>query len=73
MRTILRLPALGLAALLAFSSSVYAQSMEERFEAKMQSAFVKNAAWETDFDAAQKKAQAENKIIFGYFTRSYAP
>jgi len=59
--------------LLAFSASAFAQSLEEKFEAKMKKDFISNAAWETDYEAAQKKAQAEGKIIFAYFTRSYSP
>ena len=73
MRTLLRLPALGLAMLLVFSATAYAQSMEERLEAKMKKDFITKAAWETDYEAAQKKAQAEGKIIVAYFTRSYSP
>jgi len=63
----------GLALLLAFSTTAAAQSMEERLEAKLKKPFLKNAAWVHDFAEAKKTAKAENKVIFAYFTRSYAP
>lgn len=28
--------------------------------------------WETDYDAARARAKKEGKLIFAYFTRSYA-
>mgnify|MGYP003624464657 FL=1 len=40
---------------------------------KLKSSFLKKAAWFTDFDEARAKAQKDGKIIFTYFTRSYAP
>jgi len=30
------------------------------------------AAWLTDYDKARAKAKQENKLLFTYFTRSYA-
>ena len=30
------------------------------------------APWITDYDAARAKAKQEDKLIFAYFTRSYA-
>ena len=35
--------------------------------------FVKNAAWVTDYDKAKEQAAKDGKLIFAYFTRSYAP
>ena len=43
------------------------------FDKKLASAFVKNAGWITDFDAAKAEAHKTGKKIFAYFTRSYAP
>ncbi len=40
---------------------------------KLQSAFLKNAPWITDFDKAQAEAKKTGKPIFAYFTRSYSP
>lgn len=63
----------GLALLLAFSATASAQSMEERLAAKLKKPFLKNAAWVLDFAEAKRRAKAEDKVIFAYFTRSYAP
>ena len=64
------IPALVLAAM---SSAAFAQSMEERLDAKLKKDFVSAVAWEQDYDAARQKAQDSGKMIFAYFTRSYAP
>ena len=40
---------------------------------KLQKAFLKNGEWLTDYDAAMKKASESGRLMFGYFTRSYAP
>jgi high-affinity K+ transport system ATPase subunit B len=32
----------------------------------------KKAPWLTDFDAAREQAKKEGKLLFTYFTRSYA-
>lgn len=32
-----------------------------------------NAAWRTDFDAAKAEAKQAHKLMFVYFTRTYAP
>jgi len=69
----MRILPVGLALLLAFSATAYGQSMEERLAAKLKKPFLKNAAWVHDFAEAKRKAKAENKVIFAYFTRSYAP
>ena len=55
------------------ASLAAAQDMKANLEQKMAKAFVKNAAWITDYDAAKAKALQEGKLIFGYFTRSYQP
>ena len=67
-----------LACLLWLSAATYAQDdhqeqMKANLEQKLAKPFVKNAAWELDYDKALEKAKAENKVIFAYFTRSYAP
>jgi hypothetical protein len=30
------------------------------------------APWQTDFDAAREQGKQEGKLLFAYFTRSYA-
>lgn len=59
------------------SAAAYAQDeddiFKQRLEKKLKKSFLGNAAWETDYDAALKKAAASDRIILAYFTRSYAP
>ncbi len=53
-----------------------AQTQEDfakRRDAKLQSAFLRNADWTTDYDVARRKSAKSGKLIFAYFTRSYAP
>lgn len=68
-----RLVALVLTLLLALPAICSAQSMEERRDKKLQSEFLKKAAWFTDYDQAREEAKKTNKVIFVYFSRSYAP
>jgi hypothetical protein len=39
---------------------------------KLQAEFLKKADWITDYDKAREAAKSGGKLIFGYFTRSYA-
>lgn len=57
----------------AFATAVRAQSFEEKLEAKLKKPFASNAAWVLDFDDAKKRAKEHGKVIFAYFSRSYAP
>ncbi|MBI3270290.1 MAG: hypothetical protein HYZ53_14870 [Planctomycetes bacterium] len=61
------------ALLLTLSATSWAQSMEEKRDHKLQSEFLKKAAWFTDYDKARAEAKKTGKVIFAYFTRSYAP
>ncbi|HEX5137180.1 MAG TPA: hypothetical protein VFY93_09420 [Planctomycetota bacterium] len=64
----------ALALLLAMAATSTAQdSLEQKLEHKLKEPFVSNAAWILDYAEAMKKAKAENKVIFAYFTRSYSP
>lgn len=47
--------------------------LAKKLEAKLNEKFLKNAEWVTDYDAALAKAKESKKLIFGYFSRSYAP
>ena len=62
--------ALALSAVLPLSGQ---DAMVEKRDKKLQQPFLKNAKWITDYDDAMKSAASQNRIIFGYFTRSYAP
>jgi len=65
------LPALLLA--LALPAAAAPSSLEEKLAAKLEEPFLRNAAWETDYDKALARAKESGKPVFGYFTRSYAP
>ncbi|MCI0342955.1 MAG: hypothetical protein L0216_17740 [Planctomycetales bacterium] len=68
--------ALVLAALAAPALAQVAKSPEELkrlHEAKLAEPFVGKAPWVTDYNQARDTAKAGNKLIFAYFTRSYAP
>lgn len=47
--------------------------LAKKRDQKLASPFLKKAAWFTDYDKAREAAQESGKIIFAYFTRSYAP
>ncbi len=59
--------------LLASGTLAAEVDLNATLEQKLAKEFVKNADWELDFDTALKKATDSNKLIFAYFTRSYAP
>jgi hypothetical protein len=66
----------GLAAALVLGLGAAAwaqQSMEERRDKKLKEPFLAKAAWITDYDKALEESKKSGKLIFGYFTRSYAP
>jgi hypothetical protein len=62
-----------LAFALLLAGSVRAQSFEERLEKKLQAPFLKNAPWVLDYDEARKLAREKGRVVFAYFTRSFAP
>jgi hypothetical protein len=64
-----------LAAILVASigSAAFGQSLEEKRDKKLASAFLKKAAWITDYDKALEEAKKTGRPIFGYFSRSYSP
>ena len=47
--------------------------LRARFEKKLAAPFLKKADWTTDYDRALARAREENKVVFAYLTRSYAP
>ncbi len=47
--------------------------LERRKVAKLAEPWLKNARWELSFAAAKERAAREQRVIFAYFTRSYAP
>ena len=47
--------------------------LEKRKKKKVADPFLKNARWITDYDEARAKAKELDKVLFVYFSRSYAP
>lgn len=71
------LPVLGALALGTLAGLASGQDdqadLKAKKEKKLASEFLKKAAWTLDFDAAKAAAKKGDKLIFAYFTRSYAP
>lgn len=58
----------------AFASPAAAQDdLQAKFDKKISEDWVSHGNWVLDFEEAKKRAAAEDKLIFAYFTRSYAP
>ena len=47
--------------------------LKAKYDEKLSHEFVEYGGWTTDYDAARKKAEEEGKVLFVYFSRSYAP
>jgi hypothetical protein len=60
-----------LAALLPAQNAEQDKLVELRAQKLAKPVFQK-APWVTDYDKAREQAKKENKLIFAYFTRSYA-
>ncbi len=48
------------------------EELKARLDKKLASKFLQNASWITNYDKAREKAKKSKKLIFGYFTRSFA-
>lgn len=56
------------------SARVYDQAdMVQRKTELLKEEWLQNADWVMSYAAAKAKARQSGKMIFGYFTRSYAP
>lgn len=49
------------------------EDLVARKNAKLAEAWIENAPWQLDYDVAREEAKKNGKLIFAYFTRSYAP
>ncbi|MFN0207909.1 MAG: hypothetical protein ACKVS6_16500 [Planctomycetota bacterium] len=49
-----------------------ADDLQKKLEDKLAQPFLKKAPWLTDFDKAKAEAKKSNKLLFVYFSRSYA-
>lgn len=66
-------PLMALAAVMAIATPAFAQGdFEQKLKKKLDSAWIKDPKWITDYDEAKAEAKKTGKVIFGYFTRSYA-
>ena len=68
---------LALAVALALSAAAPAAAQDQdqlkkNLEAKLEKPFAKGNPWVLDFDEAKAAAKKDGKLIFAYFTRSYA-
>lgn len=63
--------ALCLLTLLAVAAAE--DAFEERLAQKLGKPFARNAAWVHGFAEAKKLAAEKDRVIFAYFSRSYAP
>lgn len=48
------------------------EELIKKREAKLQEDWIKANPWTTDYDEARAQAKETGKMIFAYFTRSYA-
>lgn len=49
------------------------QELAAKLEEKLAKPFVADGPWMLDYEAALARASAEDKLLFVYYTRSYAP
>jgi hypothetical protein len=69
----LALVAAGLAAPLLAQEPDQQATYRAEYEKKLAKDFVSYGNWVLDYDEARAQAKAEGKLLFVYFTRSYAP
>lgn len=67
-----KLPLAALAAML-LALPATAQDLKASYEKKLAKEFAKKTAWVQNLADAQAQAAESNKLILGYFSRSYAP
>ncbi|RMG19074.1 MAG: hypothetical protein D6731_00400 [Planctomycetota bacterium] len=69
----IRIAALVAGSLLLLAPPASAQSdLEKKRDKKLNEAWFKANDWTSDYDEARKRAKETGKVIFAYFTRSYA-
>jgi len=74
MKTLAMLILAGLSVAPAVTAAPHGPAdLQEKYEAKLALDFVEFGGWITDFDKAKAKAKQEGKVLFTYFSRSYAP
>ncbi len=48
-------------------------SNQKKYEKALEADFISFGGWETDYDVARARAKKEGKLLFTFFSRSYAP
>ena len=64
---------LGMGLLLGSSVAGQKKDNETLYREKVAESFVSNVSWVQTLEEAQMKAKEKRMLIFGYFSRSYAP
>ena len=69
---------LGMAIPLLLAVALHAEDekdaeLKAKLDEKLKKPFVSNAAWVLGFGEAKELAAEKGKVIFAYFSRSYAP
>lgn len=64
---------LFLAASAAFAAPPSQEQLKKQRDEKLGEAWVKKYPWVTDYTKAKEEAKKAGKLIFAYFSRSYAP
>jgi len=49
------------------------EQLVQRYEEALKDPFIAKGNWVLDYDEARARAKREGKLIFAYFSRSYAP
>ena len=65
--------ALAAVALTPLLSAQSQDDLKAKYEEKLSHKFIEKGGWLTDYDKAREKAEAEGKVLFVYFSRSYSP
>ena len=69
---LITLAALALALLATPGLAQDAKTLERKRDKKLAAKWFTQNPWTNDYDAARKRAAESGKVIFAYFTRSYA-
>ncbi len=64
---------LGLSLLLAAPLAAQEPDNEAKYKAKLAESFVSNIDWVQNLEDAQQQAKDKRMLIYGHFSRSYAP
>ena len=65
--------ALALAAVLPAQRAQGADDLRKKRDAELKKPVFQKAPWLSDYDAARAQARKDDKLLLGYFTRSYLP